>query len=116
MTDRAGWTLDAEILVVPDCPNEQSAVDLFREVLDAAGYQGEIRICMVRTDDDAARRGFQGSPTFLVSGIDVFGPSNPGPAVACRVYPTPNGLRGLPSRENLIDAVKRLEPEHRTSR
>lgn len=100
--------MDAEILVVPNCPNERPALELLREVLDATGHpHTQIRVTVIRTQDEAARARFPGSPTFLINGTDPFPTSRRDTAVACRVYPTGEGLRGLPSRSDLIGAVRR---------
>lgn len=100
--------MDAEILVVPNCPNERPAIELLSEVLDATGHRAvQIRVTVIRTQDEAARAGFPGSPTFLINGADPFPAPHCDTALACRVYPTGDGLRGLPSRSDLIGAVHR---------
>lgn len=106
--------IDAEILVVADCPHEQPALELFRRVLDDTGRRDEIRISVIRTVEEAALCGFHGSPTFLVDGVDLFPAASPDPAIACRIYLNRNGLRGLPSRDELIDALDRLEARRQT--
>ncbi len=111
MTGRDGGAVDAELLVVAECPHEQPALELFRRVLDDTGHPDEIRIGVIRTEDEAARRGFHGSPTFLINGVDPFPESGADPAVACRVYPSRNGL---PSRDDLASAVTRLVPRRQT--
>lgn len=108
MTGQVGRAVDAELLVVEECPHEQPALELFRRVLDDTGHPDAIRIRVIRTEDDAARRGFHGSPTFLINGVDPFAKPGADPAVACRFYPSRNGLHGLPSRDELINAVARL--------
>lgn len=110
MTRQVGRAVDAELLVIEDCPHEQLALELFRGVLDDTGHPDAIRIAVIRTEDDAVRRGFHGSPTFLINGVDPFAKPGAGAAVACRVYLGGNGLHGLPSRDDLIDAVTRLLP------
>lgn len=110
MTGQVGGAVDAELLVVEECPHEQPALELFRRVLDDTGHSEAIRIGVIRTEADAARRGFHGSPTFLINGVDPFAKPGADPAVACRVYPSRNGLHGLPSRYDLINAVTRLVP------
>lgn len=100
--------VNAELLVIADCPNEGPAAEFFRGVLDAMGYLDEIRISVIRTNEEAARRGFRGSPTFLVNGDDLFLPAGLEPAIACRVYPTRTGLKGLPASGELMTAVTRM--------
>lgn len=108
MTGQVGGAVDAELLVVEHCPHEQAALELFRRVLDDTGHPDGVRIGVIRTDEEAVRRGFQGSPTFLINGVDLFAEAATDPAVACRVYPSRNGLHGLPSRDDLSNAVARL--------
>lgn len=100
--------MDVEILVVPDCPNEQPAIDLLGRVLADAGHPSEIRISVIRTEKQAERRGFRGSPSFFVNGTDLFPAGDLGSAMACRIYPTRTGLHGLPSRDDLINAIGTL--------
>ena len=62
---------------------------------------------MIETDEQARMRGFVGSPTFLVDGVDPFAVAGAPTGVACRVYPTPNGLSGAPTVAALRDALVR---------
>ena len=86
-----------EILVVPDCANAAAA----RAVVDAAlsdlGMGNTpVRTTVVETLAIAADRGFSGSPTILIDGRDPFAAPSVPPALACRVYATHEGLRGVP--------------------
>jgi hypothetical protein len=97
-----------ELLVVPDCPNEAPA----REVLDrAAGLAGvldlELTVTVIDGDEEAQRRGFIGSPTFLIEGVDPFPVPGAPTAVACRVYRTEAGLSGTPDVGALQEALVR---------
>ena len=56
----------------------------------------------------ARRRGFAGSPTILVNGSDPFEDPAAPAAMACRLYPTPEGLRGVPALRDLRRALKRV--------
>ena len=99
--------MHAELLVVPDCPNERRAFELFRSVVAGAGFEGEPSIVVVDTDEAAAERGFVGSPSFFVDGSDLLPVIDTPPAVACRLYRSAAGdLSGLPSPERLAAAVR----------
>jgi hypothetical protein len=88
------------------CPNWQDAVALVRSVLDAAGLAGvPIELELVETESDAERLGFIGSPTVLVDGRDPFDPGGAPVDLACRVYRTSEGLRGIPARGELEQAL-----------
>jgi hypothetical protein len=95
-----------EVLVVPGCPNEEAATGLVRGVLDDLGLT-DVAV-PVRMIDDPARAeqfGFTGSPTILIDGTDPFAEPGRAPALACRVYPTPTGLRGVPDASALRVAL-----------
>lgn len=84
------------------CPNWSDAVGLVRAVLDDAGL-GDVPVELeaVETTEEAERLGFVGSPTLLVDGSDPFDPGGAPVGLACRVYLTSDGLRGVPSRVDL---------------
>lgn len=89
--------VEVELLVVPGCPNEGAAAELVRGVLDELGRADTpVTVRVVRHRADAARHAFTGSPTLRVNGSDPFAEPGRAPALACRVYATPAGLRGLP--------------------
>jgi hypothetical protein len=48
--------------------------------------------------------GFTGSPTLLIEGTDPFARPGAPVALACRTYPTPSGLAGAPTIEQLSAA------------
>ena len=75
-----------------------------------------LEVIRLETEEDAARVGFAGSPTFRVAGKDVLPPGDDEPAgLTCRVYRLPDG-RASPTpdpdelREALAAAIRRKEP------
>ena len=98
--------VDIELLVVPDCPNESRALQALETALEqvAMGPQ-PVRITVITNQDEAQRRGFVGSPTILINGVDPFAVHGATPAVACRVYVTPAGLSGVPPLDGLVGAL-----------
>ena len=99
--------VDVELLIVPDCPHERSASDLTRAALDELDLAALLITTVIETDDQAQERSFTGSPTFLINGRDPFAEPNAALGVACRVYRTPAGLAGVPSLEELREALQR---------
>jgi hypothetical protein len=98
--------VDVELLVVPDCPNASAAQALLRSALDAAGLAATpIRISVIHSEREAENRGFVGSPTILINGIDPFAEPGRPVAVACRVYPGPAGVSGLPPADEVRRAL-----------
>ena len=100
--------MDVELLVVQDCPNEAPAAAVLRTALDEVGLSGiGIVTTVIDTWEEAVRRGFVGSPTFLINGVDPFSEPGRAPALACRVYPHPTGLTGVPDLSELRQALTR---------
>ncbi|MCW2620653.1 MAG: hypothetical protein JWL64_255 [Frankiales bacterium] len=60
-------------------------------------------MCEVRTGELAQQRGFVGSPTVHIDGIDAL-PNDAQPALTCRTYDVAGKLVGAPSQEQLRDA------------
>ncbi len=89
------------------CPNWQIADARLREALDATGHEDvTVDHEKVETTEAAQRLGFAGSPTVLIDGYDPF--TTPGAPVglACRIYRTPEGMRGSPTVEQLSDVLR----------
>lgn len=99
--------LKIEVLVISDCPHADEASRLARlAVHDIGAGKADVRTTVIASEDEAAELGFAGSPTFLVNGRDPFAPEDPQPGLACRVYATPEGLRGVPDIRDLRRALK----------
>jgi hypothetical protein len=98
--------VDVELLLVPDCPNASAAQQLLRSALDAVGLPSTpIRISLIDSEREAADRGFLGSPTIRINGIDPFAEPGRPVGMACRIYPGPAGVSGLPPAEQLRKAI-----------
>jgi hypothetical protein len=101
-----------ELLVVAGCPHEREAEALLRQALDDVGGRlVDVEVRVVTADDVADLPQFGGSPTVLIDGVD---PLTEGQAdqvgLSCRVYRTPAGLAGVPSLEQLRQALRRRLP------
>ncbi len=98
--------MDVELLAIADCPHTAAAADLLRQRLTELGMPGQpVRITVITDDVHARERGFPGSPTFLIDGVDPYGqPSQPA-ALACCLYDTPAGRRPIPDATRLRHAL-----------
>jgi hypothetical protein len=97
-----------ELLVVPDCPNEVAAHEVVAQAAALAEVVDlDVTITVIDSDEEAQRRGFAGSPTFLIEGIDPFAVPGAPTGVACPVYPTAGGLSGTPDVFALREALLR---------
>ncbi len=98
-----------ELLWFDECPSYQEARTRLEQVLCEEGIDAVIEMIQVHDHTDAVARKFLGSPTIRLNGIDPFAePGQDNFAMQCRVYRTPAGLKGTPTKEMLRAAVKGL--------
>jgi hypothetical protein len=97
-----------EVLYFDGCPTYVAAAEALKGVLAGEGVQAEVDMVSVNIDEEAQRLRFPGSPTIRVDGEDLF------PAgeredwrLGCRVYATPEGLKGSPTAGMLKAALKK---------
>ena len=100
--------MKVELLYFDECPSYQAAERLLREALAEDGLPGQIEMIRVGDDADAQRLSFLGSPTIRINGIDPFAHGEASYGMECRVFVTPEGLKGWPSKEMLHDALKQM--------
>ena len=98
--------MKVEILYFDGCPTYLGASKALRRVLEEQGVDAEVELVAVNTDEEAQELRFAGSPTIRVDGEDLFPvPERAGYALGCRMYTTPEGLRGSPTAEMLKEAL-----------
>ena len=99
-----------ELLWFADCANRDGARGLLHEVIAELVPGTPIREVDATEPAEAARLRFPGSPTIRVNGRDVdpefVDPGDYTPR--CRLYRTVEGLRGLPERRWIEDALRRF--------
>lgn len=54
---------------------------------------------------DAVGTAFAGSPTITFNGTDIFPDGSPAQDLACRLYRTPRGLAGVPTIDQIKEAL-----------
>ncbi len=96
--------MDIELLYFDGCPGWKVAHERLAEI---AAERPDVRVSqhLVATVEEAERRGFHGSPSILIDGVDAFADADAGVGLSCRVYQTPDGLAGAPTLEQLRAAV-----------
>jgi hypothetical protein len=95
-----------EILYFADCPNYVTTVERVREALQVERTSAEIRHMEVPDGAAAAIRGFLGSPSIRINGVDIDSSSRFGGVVGmcCRTYTA----GGVPSTELICQAIREL--------
>lgn len=94
------------LLYFDGCPNWQETDQRLRQALAVAGLDVTPRYVHVSTSEDAERLAFRGSPTVLVDGADPFADASAPVGLSCRVFRTPDGLRGAPTVEQLVEVLR----------
>ncbi len=89
--------MDVELLYFEDCPSWEKALANLRTALAEQGGSAEIRVVKIENAEDAQLRGFLGSPSIHVDGIDLWPDERRGSFWGCRVYRSPEGFRGEPT-------------------
>ena len=77
--------MKVELLWFSGCPNWQETDTRLREALPLAGVDADV---------------------VLVDGADPFAEESDPVGLSCRVFQTPDGLRGAPTVEQLVDVLR----------
>ncbi len=94
------------LLYFDGCPNWQETDQRLRQALVEVGWDLTPTYVQVSTAEDAERLSFRGSPTVLVNGTDPFADASAPVGLSCRVFATPEGLRGAPTVEQLVAVLR----------
>lgn len=98
--------MQIDLLYFDGCPSWQAGLENLRAALQREGVQAEIRLVRVEDDAQAAALKFLGSPSFQVNGQDWWPEERTEYHLSCRVYHTPEGMRGAPGVEMLQEKVR----------
>lgn len=98
--------LKIQLLYFDSCPSWQSGLKSLQYALKANGLDVSVELVQVLGNDDAARKKFLGSPSFRVDGVDLWDEERDMYSLSCRVYATPEGMKGSPSVSMLREAIR----------
>ena len=97
-----------ELLYFDECPTYQAALQVLKQALLEEGIQTQIQLITVNTIEEAQRGQFPGSPTIRVNDCNLI-PAAERQAwgLGCRMYATPEGFRGTPTKVMAREALRR---------
>ncbi|ANF31877.1 hypothetical protein A0130_09500 [Leifsonia xyli] len=99
-----------EVLHIEECPNWEQAGERVRDALDRLGdTTTAVAFRLLQTPLEAAAVAFAGSPTITADGADLFPNGARTTDLACRIYFTPEGVAGLPTVDQLVQAISTHE-------
>lgn len=98
-----------ELLYWDGCPSVEDALADFRAAIAELGQPAtEVTLTEILTDEQAADRGFIGSPTLRIDDLDLL-PTPPGEptGLTCRIYRRRDGRYSpTPDPDDLRDALR----------
>lgn len=97
--------MQIDLLYFEGCPSWQDALENLKIVLKREGVEAKIRLMRIDDDAQAEAMKFLGSPSFQVNGQDLWPEERTAFHLSCRVYATPQGMRGAPSVEMLQEKL-----------
>lgn len=99
--------MDVALLYFDGCPNHHATLALLETLLSETGWDGDVRLVNVDSQERAEDLSFRRSPTVLIDGDDPFLDSEALVGLSCRIYPTARGYRGTPPEPELRAAIAR---------
>lgn len=88
-----------ELLYFDGCPSWQTGYDNLIIALLSERLDVTVNLVEITDNADAATKKFLGSPSFRVNGMELWGEERESYSLSCRVYATPDGLKGSPTVE-----------------
>jgi hypothetical protein len=100
-------TVHVELLFWEGCPSHPKALAALRAEMEALELDPRaVDVREIKTDEQARKEGFVGSPTIRIDGIDVVDPGTQPPALACRIYRRRDGtISPTPDPADVRDAL-----------
>jgi len=96
-----------ELLYFNSCPSWKIVLHDLRKVLGKLEINTDISLVEVETYNQAIKHKFIGSPSIRINNNDIFPTKHNNYGLGCRVYQTPQGLKGLPTEEMIRTQVEK---------
>ncbi len=96
------------LLYFDGCPSWQPALENLKQAIKTEGIQTDISLIKISDNEQAQRQRFLGSPSIHVNGIDLWPEERSNYTLSCRVYKTPDGMKGVPTIEMLRERLREV--------
>jgi len=105
---RIGERMKIRFLYFKGCPNAEPTLNLLKQVCcEEKGLNEKIEVTEVRSEEEAKKYNFLGSPTIQINDLDIERERrNDIPVFGCRVYKTKVESTGIPPREMIVEALE----------
>ena len=106
-----------ELQYFEGCPNSFDSLNNLQELVKEGFIKEEqIKIVEVQDLDAAEKIKFQGSPTILVNGVDIYTEKMPETcSYTCRIYNIDNQKTGVLAKEYIKEKISKLITESNRS-
>lgn len=98
--------MNIELLYFDGCPSWQTALENLKVALQEEGISEVITMIEIRDDEQAGQENFLGSPSIRIDGQDLWFEQRENYSLSCRVYGTPEGVKGFPTAEMLRSKIR----------
>src|SRR3972149_2013092 len=98
-----------ELFYFNGCPSWETGLKNLEAALQEEDLFASVEMVKVTDDSDATRLKFLGSPHFRVDGQDLWPEERELYSLSCRVYPTPEGIKGFPTVAMLRGQLKQFK-------
>lgn len=98
-----------DLLYIAECPSWFTCLKNIKHALIELDDESQVTTILLNSLVGDGSTKFQGSPTILVDGRDIFPVDDYDGALSCRVYSTPDGLRGMPSASQIFERLKSIK-------
>ena len=97
--------MQIELLYFDGCPSWEDGLNNLEAALKEEDITSSVERIKVDDDEEANRLRFLGSPSFRVNGQDLWHEERDTYSLSCRVYPTPDGIKGYPTMAMLREKL-----------
>jgi len=101
--------MKVELFYFDGCPAWQDGVKNLEIALQEEGLTASVETVKVIDNSDAVRLRFLGSPSIRIDGRELWPEQRENYSLSCRVYSTPEGLKGTPTVEMLKQAIQQYK-------
>ena len=95
-----------ELLYMDDCPSWETGLQNLKTALQLEAIHADVDLVKIRDEAEATRLRFLGSPSFRLDGREVWPEEREAYALSCRIYLSPQGVKGWPSVDMLREKLR----------
>ena len=97
--------MKVELLYFDGCPNWQGGLENLKLALKEANLDPHIQLVKIEGVEQATKERFLGSPSIRVDGADLWPAERENYFLECRVYQTPQEMKGWPTVEMICEKL-----------